>query len=210
MSERPYFQSKFCRFMQMQDINTRMGEIWNIVINEVDFSGKSVLDLGCGAGDFCRRAMIAGAGAIGYDRDCAVAIKRHGKESRRSDLFVDFVPRFSPTNEIMLAFYENDLDKMVREYNPGYDHSWGYDIVSCFSVLPYLKNCEGFLRFVYAMGSQKFILETQYKGDRDIDIENDEQMRKILYGVDWKTVRKIGSTTVKDGRYERSIWLCER
>ena len=51
------------------------GASWPLIGFKVDFQGKSVLDLGCAEGFYCRKAIDAGAGrVVGFDRDETITL----------------------------------------------------------------------------------------------------------------------------------------
>lgn len=180
--------------------NTQAGEQWVIVSRYVNFTDKRVIDLGCGHGDLVYRAADAGAAFVmGADKDLA-----HIPADERQ---VWDKPFEDPESwALRLVFEQMDIDELVKKH-------WGfrpaYDIGLCMSVLPYLRDFTGTLRWM-ARSFETTIIECQYRGDGPgpAFIPDDDEMRRRLLGS-WGYVLMLGGTFVKERRVIRSIWLCE-
>lgn len=161
--------------------NGRSGEMWNIIDEWVDFKNATVLDAGCGYGDFLIRSLMAGAGVVwGVDNDQGI---------------VNYVR--DKVGPLPIELYCGDMEIMLT--NP-----IRFDIILCLSVLPYVDT-EMMLGLI-AERSKTAVIECQYEGDGPGDIKNDAEMRHMLQKF-WKKPIKIGQTVVKEGRFTRSIWM---
>lgn len=165
--------------------NTRAPEQWRIISQHVNFEDKTVLDLGCGCGDLMYRAWKAGASEI------------HGADNN-SKIIVAFPLDFHT--------YQIDIDKMVGDNISTYS----FDIIVCFSVLPYLDNPAATLRWIRDHSTQALI-ECQLAGDGPgFDwLKSPQDMRRWLDSIGWQSVERIGETVVKDRGTKRGIWLCQ-
>lgn len=159
-------------------INTRSPEQWDIIRAEVDFVGKKVLDLGCGHGDLLMFAQNAGANVLGVDNKSTITTKQ----------------RKIPVLPMSIQDY------LLRR--PSH-----FDVVFCFSVLPYVRDIDAILDGLRDIADIAFV-EVQLKGDGPGTMTEAE-----LWGLlaeQWESVRKIGHTVVQGRNTERPIWLCER
>jgi len=157
----------------------------------VDFTGKSVVDLGCGYGDFLWRAYVAGASRVlGIDRDPdVVKAVRFRLESHGYAI--------APVHAVI-----GNLDAYQGLVANG-------DIAFCFSVLPYLKKPDRLLQFM-SSNFQTSLVECQYWGDGPglSNVKNDVEMRDWLENY-WTSVENIGNTLVRDRGAVRTIWKLE-
>jgi len=162
-------------------MNSRNPEIWTAVQNAVDFKGKSVVDLGCGYGDMLLRAHSAGASPIiGIDKDIRIAKERvEGKD---------------------IELIEGCLYEWLKSSDDI------YDIMVCFSVLPYMKSMSRVLHRMW-LRSRPALIECQYQGDGPGVVEDDVEMYRHLYRF-WPEVYRIGESEVKIRGTTRTIWLC--
>jgi SAM-dependent methyltransferase len=167
--------------------------MWHIIHDKVIWTKKTVVDLGCGAGDMLWRAWDAGANRVdGIDLDKRMLKyaedrhKQHGYQPPRAKIFFGCV----------------DLSKHYFRIPTS-------DIVICFSVLPYIHGRHELLDQMSRRHDTAFI-ECQYWGDgpgpSDITTQND--MRELLRRY-WKKVEWCGATTVKGGIAKRDIWRCQ-
>ena len=174
--------------------NQRSEEMWKFISKNVDFSGKRVVDLGCGYGDFSFYAWMKGAKAVlSIDND-------------PSFFFHLFLSRKRYFPKASIAFVNSDIEDL-----------WGslelivIDIAMCFSVLPYLKRPEAFLKNVHEY-CEVLLLEVQYYGDGPGPewLKTDDDMKNLLARVGWNEYRIIGGTTVEERNTYRPIWLCKK
>lgn len=175
--------------------NIRAGDMWEQILDHVNFDGKTVVDMGCGSGDFVFLANLSGATkSTGIDNN-DFSIKKCRETLSENPLFL-------PHQDKIFFIYGD-----IESKNDAYPH---YDIGICFSVLPYLRDPGKLLSLMRARCATSLI-ECQYAGDGPgfSYIENDNDMERWLQGVGWKNVKKIGQTVVKEGRYKRSIWMCD-
>jgi len=159
-------------------INIRSPEQWGIISAEVDFAGKTVLDLGCGHGDLLMFARNAGANVLGVDN------------------------KPTPTTKIREIPV---LPMSIQDYllrRPSH-----FDVVFCFSVLPYIRDVGTILDGMRHIADIALI-ECQLVGDGPGTMTEAELWE--LLGKRWESVRKIGHTVVEGRNTERPIWLCER
>jgi len=166
--------------------NTRFPLMWNQLRKYVDFRNMSFVDLGCGGGDMVRAvSRIEGTNCIGIDKN----IDRE---------------KIKPKSNI--SWIDGDLNDVNRYMGLLINSA---DIVSCFSVLPYLDNYIGLLRKM-AVWVPYSLIEMQYSGDGPgpKDIENDEDMERLLYSCGYVLVYWIGQTHLEIRDASRSIWLC--
>ena len=165
--------------------NTRSPAMWDIIHPHVDFVGKSVIDLGCGTGDFLWYAHQAGAKSV------------HGIDIDKSRCY-------APDGAIVTEW---DIDWLVEK-------DWKFvdiDIAFCFSVLPYLQNPVASLNWMHSRFNI-LLVECQYSGDGPGFkwIKDDDDMRTMLSMFSWKSIDSLGHTMVKENRYKRTIWKCEK
>ena len=175
--------------------NKRAEEMWSYISSSVDFEDKQVLDLGCGSGDFLTRALHSGASyVLGVERDYVVsswADARLQSDGWSLDKY---------------AIGVDDIDSIVMKDDKGYK---GFDIIMCFSVLPYLDS-PGNAMFWIKNNCDIALIECQYHGDGPGPefIKNDSDMKSRILGIGWGKAEKIGWTDVKIRPAKRSIWKC--
>ena len=158
--------------------NLRSPEQWAIISAEIDFAHKKVLDLGCGHGDLMLFAREAGGLVLGVDLNPSpTAIGRR-------------LPVLPMSIQDYLA------RRPVR-----------FDIVFCFSVLPYVRDTDALLDGLRDIADMALI-ECQLTGDGPGTMTEAELWE--LLGTRWESVRKIGQTVVQGRNTIRPIWLCER
>jgi 2-polyprenyl-3-methyl-5-hydroxy-6-metoxy-1,4-benzoquinol methylase len=174
--------------------NTRAPQICEIVTQAVDFTGKKVLDLGCGYGDLMICAARAGASAVsGIDHMPTVT------SIARSNIAE------AGLGHICLVYNPMDIDKLAAFTIPMFQD---IDIVFCFSVLPYLRNIPGVAGWMRKMFKMAFF-EIQSEGDGPglEFLGNDDIVFRFL-NYYWDNVAIIGQTLVKDRNKYRTIWMC--
>lgn len=84
-----------------------------------------------------------------------------------------------------------------------------YDVIICFSVLPYLEYPFSVIQWIKDH-SEIALIECQYSGDGPgfPSIKDDKDMRDYLNLADFDSVEPIGKTLVEDRNKFRTIWLC--
>ena len=142
-----------------------------------------MLDLGCGYGDMVAACYLAGASILGVDYDDQVVVAARERLSSMS------IPR--------ACIWPGDITDLN-------DEQW--DIVICFSVLPYLPAPGTTISWMKRHGKISLI-EMQYKGDGPGKMLDDEQMRCWLLLV-FDKVTPIGKTLVDYRNKWRTIWMC--
>lgn len=158
-----------------------------------DFQGQKLFDVGFGHGDLLRAAHDAGAIVYGCEIDR------------------DLIDRIVPGLEG--AIFESDIDTWDDTWYPfkGGGHRGqgkSIDILTCFSVLPYLRDPSCTIRY-FAKISKVSVIEMQYRGDGPGHlIRNFLEMENWLKEV-WEEVKWIGQTYIKDRDKHRDIWLCQ-
>lgn len=173
----------------METYNTRAPDMWSLISKNVDFEGKSVLDLGCGYGDFLLLAHYAGASKIaGVDNNSRIISKvreRIDKKAKNSHI----------------RLYIEDIETLSLK---------DWDIVLCFSVLPYLNNPDKLLNKIY-FNSKIALIEAQYQGEPYClqNIKNDKDMREWLQSIGWDCITNLGYTDVEIRNAKRTIWRCK-
>lgn len=162
-------------------MNTRASEQWNIIRQHVDFTGKTVIDLGCGHCDILKIALQVGA-------QCCVGVDKVDKELSRIGKCIVF---------------QANIEEWVK------DRTIPYDISICFSTLPYLSNPSAVL-FWMQRHTDIALVECQYSGDGPGFkwLRGDNDMRRWLNDVGWREIQPIGTTLVKGRDRERTIWMC--
>lgn len=182
----------------MPEHNTRAEEMWLQIVKSVWFSNMNVVDLGCGGGDFLWRTVQAGASSVlGVDKDISIA-KQYAKIYRRTT---------GEGNGVLSVcdVVSQDLNA-VSKVGLNFDA----DIAMCFSVIPYLEDPIGFLKWM----SDEFpicLLEIQYEGDGPglSNVCDAEDMRFLLKDViGFIDVDLVGYTYVKENSFRRDIWRC--
>lgn len=164
--------------------NVRSPKQWEIISKQVDFQGKTVLDLGCGKGDILIRAFEAGAQVIGIDSD---------------PKNIKYILSIQPEIEVAV----DDIEFMILNHR--------VDIIICFSVLPYLKRPKNTLEWLNYSSAVAFI-ECQYAGDGPglAFLTDNEAMKDwLLVAGQFKKVENIGHTLVEGRNKKRYIWMCE-
>lgn len=173
--------------------NQRSEEMWKFISKNVDFNDKRVLDLGCGYGDFSFYAWMEGAISV-------LSVDNNG------DILIYAIEtRAKYFQGSLILFTHFDVEKIWGTFNKPV-----VDIAMCFSVLPYLKDHEAFLRNVREH-CEVLLLEVQYYGDGPGPawLRTDEDMKDLLARVGWNEYRIIGGTTVEERNTYRPIWLCK-
>lgn len=167
-------------------MNKRAPQMWEQIIQHVDFKGRSVIDLGCGTGDFLLLALRHGAAwALGVDIDPHTA--RTAKETCKAGghaalVMVEDIANLPPESE--------------------------YDIGLCLGVMPYLENPVKAMAWMRA-SCQTSIIETPYAGDGPGPkaIVDDLDCLRFLE-MFWGKPEVIGFTETDKGR-RRTLWKCE-
>lgn len=178
--------------------NTRAPEQWRIISEHVDFDDKTVLDLGCGYGDLLWRAWGAGAFQF-WGIDYSSSIVKRGNDFARKEN--DFT---------LVDFIERDIEKWILDVAEKFGDIT-FDIIICFSVLPYLADPVAALHWIREHSTQALI-ECQLAGDGPgFDwLKSSQDMRRWLDSIGWKSVERIGWTVIKDRGTSRGIWLCQQ
>ena len=175
-------------------VNQRAKKIWKQVLKKQKFQKKTVIDIGCGPGDFMRLALGAGAKHVyGVDSDFVMAIEAWS-QLKAAGFTSDQVSISSGSIE----------DMMARE------NAMIFDVAICFSALPYFKSMEDVLKWMMN-NSVVSLIECQYYGDGPgpANISDDGDMKDLLEKTGWDKVEKIGETDVVIRPAKRSIWRCE-
>jgi len=175
--------------------NTRAEKMWEQIDKAVDFTDKTVLDVGCGRGDLMMRAWQSGARVV------------YGIDNSKIELNEAKLRSWNMVKEgARLYFMTKDIEQWSSKW-PGFN-----DIVICTSVLPYLIEPEKTIEHI-ARDSDIAIIECQYHGDGPgfEYIKHDDDMKNWLHAYGgWFSVLKIGSTDVESRPgVKRSIWLCK-
>lgn len=179
-------------------VNQRADEMWRQIVAAVDFRGKSVMDLGCGHGDFSVLALESGAVYVtAVDKDFIAA---HNA--------LDAIREAGYNNSDRAMVVVDNIDRIVHIDEGRYDK---HDIIMCFSVLPYLDSIGATLKWIYD-NSDTALIECQYfdDGPGPEDIVDDGDMEFLLHNTGWEDVEKIGETDVVIRPAFRSIWKCKR
>lgn len=166
--------------------NERFPAQWELITNHINFAGKYVLDLGCGYGDLVAECWIAGAErAVGLDSDPNVV------RIARDHL----MGRYLPFGWVQQA----DITK-IDEWG-----KIGWDIIVCFSVLPYIEDKDSLLEWIKSH-CETALFEIQTKGDGPGTLT----LREIKQMLEqrWHTVESIGATYVTYREKARHIWIC--
>jgi len=169
--------------------NKRIPKMWEIIAANVDFDGKTVLDLGCGYGDFAMRCCVAGARAVtAIDYDPGVFVE-----------VADIVNAARAPVNLLLGKIED-----LGNWSP-------FDIVSCFSVLPYVDDPQATLRWMADHG-RVCLIEMQYAGDGPglDEVKSDADMQALLEQAGFVTITALGFTEIEERHARRTIWKCER
>lgn len=167
-------------------INSRAPEMWEHISEHVDFKGASVLDVGCGYGDLLTYAARAGASYV-----VGVDIDRYSLDVTRNKL-----------KETGVAYKLQHMD-----INKKWD-LFGFDVVICTSVLPYVDDMNK-IAMRLAVAGKKAIIEMQYHGDGPgpLMIASDSDMEMWLHNY-WRNVKAIGTSFTGRIPPVRSLWLC--
>lgn len=167
-------------------MNSRAPKMWDIITSRVDFEGKSVIDLGCGTGDFLWRSKKAGARqVVGIDVDmdtCWTAKQNCAKEGYAPVILTD------------------DICLLENREEP-------FDVALCLSVIPYVANLPNLMVWMRDNATVSLV-ECPYSGDGPgpKNIKDDEDMAKIL-SIFWDNVEPIGTTDMGPRPGTRTIWL---
>lgn len=158
-------------------VNTRSPEQWEIISPHIDWVGKRVLDLGCGHCDLLAKCKEAGANVLGVDLQPTQTAKDRG---------IPVLPM-------------SIQDYLTRRPSR-------FDVVLCFSVLPYIQDPEWVLDGMRDIADVALI-ECQLVGDgpgiwTEIDVWQRLWER-------WEKVKKLGHTIVEGRNTKRHIWMCE-
>lgn len=159
--------------------NSRAEEMWAFITDDTSFKGKTVIDVGCGHGDFCYLSQRQGASfVLGVDKDPYAVM--------------DAMQKY-PGIYWTVSDFDDDSYPFAQ-----------YDIALCFSVLPYSSDKPKFIDKLSWLAKTVFF-EVQYEGDGIGTIKDDDDMRRTLFQW-WRNVNKVGSTYIKGRDKWRSIW----
>jgi len=148
---------------------------------------------------FHRTLVLALLGVLGGILLGNHAIARHGNEAAR-------IRRCLDEQGPLMQYQDRDRDACIwpGDITDLNDEQW--DIVICFSVLPYLPAPGTTISWMKRHGKISLI-EMQYKGDGPGKMLDDEQMRCWLLLV-FDKVTPIGKTLVDYRNKWRTIWMC--
>ena len=184
--------------------NTRADEMWRSIIKHVDFEDKSVIDVGCGYGDFLWRAYAAGARAVfGYDNDKAV--------------------NYSANERLESYGYTGKPVYVMNSDVQNWNEKWPgkHDIAICTSVLPYFDNEDyillphfdnpNYMLECILRDSEVAVIECQYAGDGPglSWLSNDVDMSYWLFSQGAHEAIIIGKTHISGRDKFRTIWRVE-
>jgi len=165
--------------------NERFPQQWEIITNAgIDVEGKDVLDLGCGYGDMVKAMHDAGANVVGVE----------------SDQEVFNIARRGTVGIVVQA----TIESFITTFD---DHSW--DVIVCFSVLPYILDQEYLLFWIASHIFDCALLEIQLEGDGPGEYVDENDIRETLERHFIK-VEAIGSTLVPYRNMRRTIWKCSQ
>ena len=193
-SDRKYTQE----IVPEKTYNTRFPRMWSYLKKHITLGPRTFLDLGCGRGDMVwKMHLSAFAGtSIGIDKEPPF------------DLYPRLnIPHLNEFNTRQIWFIKSDINTFINE-PPIFPE---FDYVSCFSVLPYLKDATAVLRWMYR-NARVSLIECQYAKDGPgfEHIKNNDDMEKWLKSIGWKKPLTIGHTKIRDRNAKRYIWYCAK
>jgi len=167
--------------------NARAPGMWRCISARVDFNGKSVIDFGCGYGDFAELCRLSDADSvICVDKDEEVIQHLRGR-------FLG-----SPVVKVL----QRDIETIKLQH---------YDIGFCFSVLPYLEDPDRLLERMANRCSVSFIECQYYKdGPGPAFLKDDTEMEWWLRSAGFESIESIGHTVVDYRNAKRTIWMCSQ
>lgn len=174
----------------MDDHNSRADTIWRLIEPTVFWKDKFCVDIGCGHGDFLWRMKNAGAlYVLGVDNDPQALKSARDRVVKNGATGIRFAGQW------------------IEEWMPACRDDV-YDIVICFSVLPYLSWTYGkALRELRRVVKETLFFEVQYENDGPgKEITSDYGMKALLTKSGWKP-KPLGVTMAK-GEFKRTIWKC--
>lgn len=190
---------------KIKQINSRANQLYDIIRSNtsiIDNEFSLVVDYGAGFGDVAFRlasnhkcrvlALEASEDVFGWLVSRAKAIEIMNK------MHIHQVSIESEFTETFLGM----LQSAIPNQKIG-------KVGICFSVLPYLSMPDKQLEKMSKLMDVSFI-ECQYSGDGPgfSFIEDDDQMKRWLSRY-FNTVDRVGSTTVKQGAFDRTVWRCK-
>lgn len=160
---------------------TRKESMWNIIKEDMLFSGLTVVDFGSGNNELAIFAVEAGARVIAIDNN-----------PKYNDETLKTIKR--------LVLLVADIDDMILPDG---------DVAFCFSVLPYLRHPIELLQGLSTKYRRTYI-ECQYDGDGPGPhfLKTDDDMA-IWLGMWWDSCTPIGKTFVPGRDKHRTIWRCK-
>jgi len=141
--------------------------------------------MGCGYGDMVAAVFEAGGSVLGIDHDFDIVKAANDRMTERFQL--------GP------AIFQMGIEDLSRTIP--------YDIIICFSVLPYLLDKDKVLHWINDY-STTALLEVQYLGDGPGMVRDDILMQELLMLI-FDSATPIGKTLVDYRNKWRTIWLCE-
>lgn len=165
--------------------NDRFPQQWEIITRAVDVKGKDVLDLGSGYGDMVKAMHAAGANVVGIEGD-PIVFELATRDGHGGVMV-------NTTIESFTAAFD--------------DHNW--DIIVCFSVLPYILDEESLLFWIASHVNDCALLEIQLKGDGPGEYVDDDDIKETLERH-FINVVPIGKTLVPYRNMYRTIWKCSQ
>ena len=169
--------------------NIRSPQQWAIIQSAVAFEGKTVLDLGCGYGDLLLLAGAAGADICGVEQDF--------------DALEALALQLGEFNAIL-------FNSSIEDFCRSRSRAATWDVIICFSVLPYLRDPIQTLRWIESH-SNIALIECQYDGDGPGPnfLKTDADMQDWLTFCGLTKSTAIGQTLVEGRDRWRTIWLCQ-
>lgn len=166
--------------------NVRSPQMWEGMSHAGTFSGKSVIDLGCGYADILAFAATeTGSICVGIEQDPNIVA-----EVRQRAKLGTF-----PSNVIIL---NKTIAEVIRE--PASFH-----IGICCSVLPYLEDPVPVVKWLAENCTESYI-EVQYKGDGPGYMEP-QQVRDLFLSY-WDVTGVVATTEVAGRDAVRHVWRC--
>jgi len=174
--------------------NIRFPKMWDIISSKIDFTDKIVIDAGCGYGDFAYTVAQQAQKVYAFEKDidiCGITTAKYGHQKN------------------LIFVCQEDIDQWSSEWYPLKNTHSVIHYLTCFSVLPYLKNPTETLRLFREM-ARVILLEVQYKDDGPgfEHIKSDIDMYEWLKMCGYSKADAIGKTLI-DGRDKwHTIWEC--
>lgn len=138
-------------FEPMPGARQECDKTWNAFSRQVPLMGKTVLDLGCGPGFFCHRAIDAGASSVtGIDRNCEIL------QTTNEGLVQDVIAQ---ANDVAWLLGYDKIRFIAKDLNSFTGGNQQWDVVFALRVHYHMANPTRFLKVASKIAKEALVVQ---------------------------------------------------